>query len=306
MYKALLWWLVMINHALTSIERGSMAKAPREEPSGPLSLCFQPIAELVDGIWEVRLVEVLRANPAALAGLTFESQMASDINAVYWAAATSRDWSCRLTVNASWQYLQCGGYADGILEGLAAAGFPPDRLVIELLESYPPLLDFPGVQPAIKRLCWQGVRFIIDDIGTAYSRYPHLIERVLRNQPRTGGHPSIIGIKLAKEITQDVVSEHGFGLAAEYIRRAGDLGVDLFIAEGIETENQLLRVQKLAGYCGLPILIQGWHVSAKATAASLLSNQCVRLLRPRLAAPPVRRHCVSRCPWKTKTRGSHG
>jgi EAL domain-containing protein (putative c-di-GMP-specific phosphodiesterase class I) len=228
--------------------------------------------------------------------------MAADITAVYWAAITARRWSCRLTVNASWQYLHHGAYIDGILDGLAAASFPPDRLVIELIESLPPLIDFPGVQPNMKRLCWAGVRFIIDDVGTAFSRQPHLVERVLLHQPRIDGMPSIIGIKLAKEIVQQVVTEDGFGLAAYYVEAALDLGAELFIAEGVETEEQYLRVQKLSDYCGVQILIQGWHVSAKATAANLLSNKRLLLQRPRLVVASVRRHCVH-CPWKAETGG---
>ncbi len=256
-----------------------------------LSLRFQPIVEPGGPPWTVRLVEALRLDPRVLGQFTAAQRRELDVLAIGAAAVVVKDWHCWLSANTSWQDLRFDDYAINLLAILAAADFPPRRFVMELLESSPPLIDYPGVQPNIVRLAAAGIRIIFDDAGTEYAKYPGLIVRTLRNQPRVNteagatDQPSFYGLKLARELIANIESESGFALAAYYLQAARDyyvrsrtrLTTTLFIAEGVETEQQLARVRELARYCKVRILVQGYLVSHKAKPRELLENPDLRL-----------------------------
>jgi EAL domain-containing protein len=262
---------------------------PEAVGDDPLALLYQPIVKPGvkpgDTPRDMWLVEALRRDPSVLKRLTFFEQLELDLQAARIAAATVREWGCRLSLNTLWPYLHRLDYAVGILKALKAANFPPERLILELLESSRPLRDFPGVRPNIQRLAWEGVRFILDDVGTGNSRSPEAVAGILATQPKVDRRHSIIGIKLALELVQNLHTREGFGLADAYVDRAltyyesSDPRPEstLFIAEGVENTEQLDLVQRLGLRCGVQFLVQGYLVSHKTTPYDLLQNPDLRL-----------------------------
>lgn len=120
--------------------------------------------------------------------------------------------------------------SDALLNLLAAA--PAERVVVELTE-HTRVDDYDALIAAIARLRSIGVRLSIDDAGAGFSSFQH----VLRLQPNI--------IKLDRSLTTKVDQNPiRASLATALVTFAGSLGAQI-CAEGIETESELVALQKL-------------------------------------------------------------
>jgi Amt family ammonium transporter len=153
-----------------------------------------------------------------------------------------------MSVNLAARQLTCDIIVDVVSGAIAAAGLAPDRLVLELTESSVGS-DPEASARTLERLRELGLRLAIDDFGTGYSslgqlqRFPFDILKVDRSfvaEPDTAN-----------------------ALAPTIIDLANRLNLTT-IAEGIETPEQLERVQGLG--CGLG---QGFLMHRPATAEAV-------------------------------------
>jgi EAL domain-containing protein (putative c-di-GMP-specific phosphodiesterase class I) len=72
----------------------------------------------------------------------------------------------RVGLNIGAHQLLDAGFTDIVLDTLDECGFPPDRLIVEIIESEH--LDDPAARDQLHRLAERGVRVALDDFGTGY------------------------------------------------------------------------------------------------------------------------------------------
>jgi diguanylate cyclase (GGDEF)-like protein len=151
------------------------------------------------------------------------------------ALADAREWDDRLTlsVNISPVQLRDPWFAQRILKKLVAAGFPPQRLEIEITESC--LHENIGlVRSMIMSLRNQGVQIALHDFGTGYSSLEQL-----RSLP-------FDRIKIDRSFVSELKAPGGSSRLVEAIVSLGR-GLDLpLTAEGVEDE-EILKALKSMG-----------------------------------------------------------
>jgi diguanylate cyclase (GGDEF)-like protein len=72
----------------------------------------------------------------------------------------------RVGLNIGAHQLLDADFTDNVLDTLDECGFPPDRLIVEIIESEH--LDDPAARDQLHRLADRGVRVALDDFGTGY------------------------------------------------------------------------------------------------------------------------------------------
>jgi diguanylate cyclase (GGDEF)-like protein len=151
------------------------------------------------------------------------------------AFADAREWDEALTlsVNISPVQLRDPWFAQRVLKKLVAAGFPPQRLEIEITESC--LHENIGlVRSMIMSLRNQGVQIALDDFGTGYSSFEQL-----RNLP-------FDRIKIDRSFVSELKVPGNHSRLVEAIVSLGR-GLDLpLTAEGVEDE-EILQALKSMG-----------------------------------------------------------
>jgi diguanylate cyclase (GGDEF)-like protein len=165
----------------------------------------------------------------------------------------ARSWpDLTLNVNVSPAQLRTHTFTPMLREKMAASGFPPDRLFLEITEGV--LLECgEGQLSQINELRSIGVRISLDDFGSGYSSLAYVrdfpldeikIDRsyifALPNDPRSG-------------VVVSAICELGRGLNL------------LVIAEGVESDEHLALVKAAGCVC-----FQGYHFARPMPAASLL------------------------------------
>ena len=210
---------------------------------------YQPITDLATG--EPVALEALvrwehptrgRIEPADFIPLAEETGLIVRIGRIVLekACLVARDWSdarpgkppISVHVNASAPELQEPGFVTYVAAAIDNAGIEPRQLVIEITESLL-ISDAPVSIARLEELRRAGVRLALDDFGTGYSSLSYL--RWL---------PLDI-VKMDKSFVN--WAGHG-GRGAAFARTIADLahtlGLDV-VAEGIETEGQLLAMRSL-------------------------------------------------------------
>ncbi|HEV7865389.1 MAG TPA: EAL domain-containing protein [Acidimicrobiia bacterium] len=157
-----------------------------------------------------------------------------------------------LTVNVSAHQL-VPGFANLVLGTLASAGFPADRLCLELTNPAR-LVDSSIAWNELRQLKSCGVRLFIDDFGTAGASIVDL-KRFVVDAVKIDG-------SFVKGMTHH---EDDDAIVAALIGLAHALGM-LAIAEGVETAAQLERLKALG--CDLA---QGFHFGAPGSAGLVRS-----------------------------------
>ncbi len=109
-------------------------------------------------------------------------------------------------------------------------GLRPGQLVIEVTESA--VGDTEHARTVLDGLRDAGARIWIDDFGTGFSSLARL------------NSLTFDGLKLAREFVMSLDSPHGWGIAVAIVGIARALSIPV-IAEGVETQRQLLQVRKL-------------------------------------------------------------
>jgi diguanylate cyclase (GGDEF)-like protein/PAS domain S-box-containing protein len=217
--------------------------------AGDFVLCYQPIVELVSN--EIVGVEALvrwrqpdgrLAPPAEFIPLAEETGLIVALGT--WVLEESlrqaAEWRrmfpghhLRMAVNVSPRQLQEPGLAVLTRNALAASGFPPHDLVVELTESALLHVGDPA-SATIEQLKQLGVRISLDDFGTGYSSLSHL-----RNFP-------IDTLKIDHSFVEgiDGVQQDERALVRSIIRLAHSLRLET-VAEGIERPAQLVQLRAL-------------------------------------------------------------
>ena len=146
-----------------------------------------------------------------------------------------------------------------VVESLLTRGLTADRLVLEIIESQIPGLT---VNDAVHQIREAGVQIALDDFGSGYSSLAQL------------GRLPVDIVKLDRDFLTNVTDRSGEAVlrAAVSLARSLDLTT---VAEGIETEEQLVAVRR----AGLD-LGQGYLLGRPMPA-----DQLAALLAPRPAAP---------------------
>src|SRR5690606_27492852 len=88
-------------------------------------------------------------------------------------AAAGWDPSIKLSVNISPSQLADSWLAQRIVRLLSEAGFPADRLVVEITESSL-FADLDLARSIVTSLKNQGIKLALDDFGTGFSSLAHL------------------------------------------------------------------------------------------------------------------------------------
>lgn len=133
---------------------------------------------------------------------------------------------CRIAVNISPPILSTKGYAEKCLDQLRNAGFPPESLVLEIIESNM-LQPNKMVMKNLTELRKMGVKIALDDFGTGYS-----------NLLQVSKLPVDI-IKIDKAFIDEITPAPSKSneLLAAMVSIGKNLGF-LIVAEGVETQQQ--------------------------------------------------------------------
>jgi Amt family ammonium transporter len=165
------------------------------------------------------------------------------------ACRQARIWQDRLgsdlgmSVNLSARQFQQPGLVDEVESILAASGVEPRQICLEITETLV-MENLEHTIGALRRLKSLGVRLAIDDFGTGYSSLGYL------------KHFPVDVVKIDRSFVEGLdTNPVDSAIAAAVIGLAKTLGMTT-VAEGVETEAQLIHLQSL----GCPV-VQGYYFS---------------------------------------------
>lgn len=158
-------------------------------------------------------------------------QLSRHIAAKALAAAARWPGELRLSLNVTAADLAAGDFAPGIIATLAASGFAPDRLTLEITEQAL-VAEVDRSAERLRLLCESGIRIALDDFGAGFCNFRYL--KLLPLHYLKLDHSMVEGIA---EDSRDLAVLRGI------IAMAHALGLAV-IAEGIETEAQLAVVHR--------------------------------------------------------------
>ena len=131
----------------------------------------------------------------------------------------------RIAVNIAGPQIQRGQFSDQVLRTLESCNLPPERLELEVTESFVMQRTDEGIEQlaALKR---SGVAIAIDDFGTGYSSLSYL--KLL----------PVTRLKIDRSFVRDIPDDpNDMAICEAVIALAHALDLDV-IAEGVETEAQ--------------------------------------------------------------------
>jgi EAL domain-containing protein (putative c-di-GMP-specific phosphodiesterase class I) len=182
-----------------------------------------------------------------------------------WALETAcrvlRGWQDRnvasapivMAVNLSARELQCHDLVESIVAVMERTGVQPESIQFEITETAA-IQDLDAVTAKLYGLKALGVQLALDDFGTGYSSLNHL-----RRLP-------IDVVKLDRSFVTEMVSVPSTAaIVGAVTTLAHALGM-IVVAEGIETEAQLVRARMLGCDRG-----QGWYLARAMPADALLA-----------------------------------
>lgn len=138
----------------------------------------------------------------------------------------------KIAINVAKPQFQIGGLCEALREDMAAAGLPPQRMVVELTESML-MDDVDNSRALMQELKNLGVTLSIDDFGTGYSSLSYLKSFPLDE------------LKIDRSFVMDLPgSTSDMAIVRAIIGLGHSLGMSV-IAEGIETEGQLDSMKSL-------------------------------------------------------------
>lgn len=238
----------------------------RAVPEGQLRLHFQPKVSLTTG--RVVGVESLVRWEHPERGLLGPGEFIEDaertgliVELGSWvlgeACAVGRAWAERagdegflVSVNVS-PYQFDPGFRTVVDEALAASGLPARNLCLEITETLL-LRDIEGASRLLAGFRAMGVRVAIDDFGTGYSSLAYLKRLPIEE------------LKIDRSFVAGLgVDESATAIVAAVMAMAHALG-EVVVAEGIETEDQMIRLQDMGCDIG-----QGFLFSRPLPASEL-------------------------------------
>ena len=223
---------------------------------GEFTLHYQPQFDLVSGrivgaeaLLRWRHPELGLVPPSRFIPVAEQSGLIIEIGAWVLAEACRQmqAWRSRgladlmISVNVSSLQFQRGVLETDIVNALDASGLPASALELELTESLL-IQDSSMISTLLRRLRERGVSFAIDDFGIGYSNLGYLkrfeVSRLKIDQ------------SFIRRLTDD---KHDEAIVRSIIQMSTSLGL-LTIAEGVETESTLARLNELGCHQG-----QGLH-----------------------------------------------
>ncbi|MGG4397196.1 bifunctional diguanylate cyclase/phosphodiesterase [Paenibacillus thiaminolyticus] len=135
-----------------------------------------------------------------------------------------------VSVNLSVRQFEMDNLSETVQEVLAKTGLNPAYLDLEITESM--TMDVPRASPVLQQLKDMGVAISIDDFGTGYSSLHYL-----KNFP-------IHRLKIDRSFVRDLQQDPNDAAIVSAIIALGHNMNMQVIAEGVETEEQLLFLQK--------------------------------------------------------------
>jgi diguanylate cyclase (GGDEF)-like protein len=227
---------------------------------GEFRLLYQPIVSIVTG--RIIAVEALLrwaqferglVSPTEFIPLAEEMGLIVPLGkwAIEQACAQARRWrdavpeaaAVAMSVNLSVRQFSQPDLVRQVAEALAAAGLPPDALTLEITESM--VVDNPDhASHVLRELKALGVSLHMDDFGTGYSSLSYLTRLPM----------DAIKIDRAFVSRMETDDTH-FQLVRTILTLARSMNLRA-VAEGVETEAQLLALRKLG--CAEA---QGYHFS---------------------------------------------
>jgi len=231
------------------------------------ALRYQPIVAIEDGAL-VGVEALIRWNhpergllcPDAFIPCAEESGLIAPIGrwvlnqacrqAMIWQESFGRSSPLAVSVNLSVTQLYQPGAVYEVAEALERSGLEPGCLIIEITETLL-MNDVELIARTLDGLKRLGVQLAVDDFGTGYSSLQYL-----RRFP-------IDILKIAKSFV-DGIAESGESALAQAIVDLGQSLALRVIAEGIETPEQVTRLNEMGCSWG-----QGYHFARPLEAATL-------------------------------------
>lgn len=144
-----------------------------------------------------------------------------------------------LSVNVTATDLAAGGFGEELLKLAASAGFPPERLTLEITEQML-LGDIAKAQSTLTQLSGQGVRIALDDFGAGFCNF-----RYLKLLP-------VDLLKLDRSMIDGIIDDpRDLSIFRGIVAMAQALDLRV-VAEGVESEAQraLIAAEGCAYYQG--------------------------------------------------------
>ena len=240
------FWNVVNPQATARADARQRVESVLADPAG-LSMVHQPVVDLTSGA--VAMVEALARftegpiarspeewfSDAHSVGLGTELEMLAVTKALEGLSALPEAFS--VTVNVGPSVVVAPPFVDAMTR-LAE----PWRVVIELTESMA-VEDYGDVASVLRELREQGIRLAVDDAGTGYAGFAHILKLA----------PDFI--KLDRELVTGIdLDPVRRAMATALVSFAADSGAEI-VAEGIETEDEAEEIWRLGIRFG-----QGYHL----------------------------------------------
>ncbi|WP_324779892.1 EAL domain-containing response regulator [Thiobacillus sedimenti] len=151
----------------------------------------------------------------------------------------------RLSVNISARQLESPDFVDSVMRAVQVYALDGRQLELEITESLL-MRDFEANAIKLGRLSAAGIRLAIDDFGTGYSSFKYLSRFPIHT------------LKIDQSFVQDLDREENLSIVNAMIAMGRGMNLTV-IAEGVETESQLARLQQMqcheiqGHYCSPPL-----------------------------------------------------
>ena len=156
-------------------------------------------------------------------------QLSRHIAELALGAATAWPASLRLSLNVTAADLSPRNFARELGKELAASGFPPERLTLEVTEQVL-LADMAMAERSLSELAHTGIRVALDDFGAGFCNFHYLKALPLHD------------LKLDRSMIEGVGEDaRDLAILRALVVLAGALDLEV-IAEGVETQAQLHAV----------------------------------------------------------------
>jgi diguanylate cyclase (GGDEF)-like protein len=245
---------------------------------GEFTLVYQPIVRLPDGAW-TGMETLIRWNdpergfvrPDLFIPIAERTGLIVPLGdwilrtalrqAAEWDERYGPDAPREIGVNVSARQLREPGFADDVKDALAATGFDPERVVVEVTETA--VFDGGVAVDTLQNLVGLGVKVALDDFGTGHSSLG-----LLRTVPADT-------LKVDKSFVDGIgkASEEAV-IATAMIQITNGLHLQA-VAEGVETAEQAETLHRL-GYR----YAQGYHFSRPLSPAQVREQLDARTAAP--------------------------
>jgi EAL domain-containing protein (putative c-di-GMP-specific phosphodiesterase class I) len=165
----------------------------------------------------------------------------------------------RLSVNISARQLESADFVDSVMRAVQVYSLDGHLMELEITESLL-MRDFEANAIKLGRLSAAGIRLAIDDFGTGYSSFKYLSRFPIHT------------LKIDQSFVQELDREENMSIVNAMIAMGRGMNLNV-VAEGVETESQLARLQQMQCH-----EMQGHYYSAPISshAATVLLGENAR------------------------------